>query len=230
MKKLHFFWLQGEKHLKNTYPELYNNQFAWKEMHPDFEYIYWDFKSLAALMKIYPKYLKYWTEINNETSGDAHKYCKLMDFAKHFVFHYHGGFFIDRDMICLKPVDVFMHKKLVFPSHTIYRDHYLEERGKRMWSRIKNYDFLIEDCFFYIEKGHDLCLSFVDWVIKEKRTNRITLDSWSVWALTDYYLSHPEKFKDLYLLDENVCITYDNDGYCHHTVASTWTKDTWLGE
>jgi hypothetical protein len=223
-------WLQGEEHLKKTYPKLYENQFNWIEKHPDFEYFYWDFDSLEQLMRGYPKYFKYWESINQEDTGELHKYCKLMDFSKHFVFHEHGGFNIDRDLVCLRPVDVFIRKKLMFPSHTIYRNHYLEGRGKRMWPRIKKYDFLIEDCFFYIEKGHELCLSFVDWIISENRTNLITLDSWSVWALTDYYLAHPEKFKHLYLLDENLSLVHTEGGFCYHTIASNWTKDSWLGE
>ena len=36
-----------------------------------------------------------------------------MDFSKHFVFHEHGGFNIDRDLVCLRPVDVFIRKKLL---------------------------------------------------------------------------------------------------------------------
>ena len=118
MKKLHFMWLQGEEHLKKTYPKLYENQFNWIEKHPDFEYFYWDFDSLEQLMRGYPKYFKYWESINQEDTGELHKYCKLMDFSKHFVFHEHGGFNIDRDLVCLRPVDVFIRKKLMFP--TIY--------------------------------------------------------------------------------------------------------------
>ena len=57
-----------------------------------------------------------------------------------------------------------------------------------------------------------------------------TLDSWSVWALTDYYLAHPEKFKHLYLLDENLSLVHTEGGFCYHTIASNWTKDSWLGE
>jgi len=239
MNTLHFFWLQGEEDLKSYRPDLYETQFDWIDNHPHFNVMYWDFGKLNTLVnESYPQYKDVWLDIQNSDFNQRHIYCKMMDFTKFLVFHRYGGFFIDRDLHYRNSIVELMEYGGVVCSERVIEERFMSsDIGKKMYSQVSGYEFLLQDCFIGFQKESDFCIEFVEWCLKNNRKMSGTLDAFSVFSLTDYYNEDSKRFDNINILPEHksvfnveYCIengwldeSHANDvGYCYHTFESTW--------
>jgi len=225
LNTLHFFWLQGEEDLKSYRPDLYQTQFNWIDNHPYFEIKYWDFEKLDNFVsQHYPQYKSVWEDIQKSNFNQRHIYCKMMDFTKFLVFHKYGGFYIDRDLFYLNPITELTKHKGVVSSEKVIKERFMSnEVGIKMYNDIKKYDVLIQDCFLGFEKGSLFCIDFIEWCLKNDRKMNNTMDSFSVFALTDYYLEDKSRFDEIKILDEDKTLFNKNSkGYCYHSFEMTW--------
>jgi hypothetical protein len=94
-KIIHQIWLQGEK----SVPEKYQKYtIKWIEMHPDYEYKFWDTHSIEQLLKEdYPEYIEHWYEFTD--------HIHRSDYGRIFILHKYGGMYTDFDSFPLKPID-----------------------------------------------------------------------------------------------------------------------------
>ena len=95
-----------------------------------------------------------------------------------------------------------------------------------MWDRVKDYKFVFQDCLIGIEKDSNFGIEFINWCIDNDRVDLNTLESFSVWALTDFYLGHKNKFEGFKILSEDQMLRHSKDGYCHHTLNNGWMDKT----
>ena len=228
MKTLHFFWIQGEEHLREKHPHLYKNQFDWIKNHQGWDILFWNYNSLQELIiNYYPKYFSIWERIQQNKFNEKHIFAKIVDFSKFFVFHKFGGFFIDRDLVFQKPLDDLVKYRGVIGSEVIEKKWYSShEVAIKMWDRVKDYKFVFQDCLIGIEKDSNFGIEFINWCIDNDRVDLNTLESFSVWALTDFYLGHKNKFEGFKILSEDQMLRQSKDGYCYHTLNNGWMDKT----
>jgi mannosyltransferase OCH1-like enzyme len=92
-KILHQIWLGG------PVPEKYKTwQASWIRLHPDWTYIMWD----DAAIKNFPMKNKYKFE-------QAKNLGLKSDIARYEILYQVGGVYVDFDIECLRPIDIFNH-------------------------------------------------------------------------------------------------------------------------
>lgn len=101
---IHQIWFQGQDHLTDRYLHFQN---TWQRHHPGWTYRLWDADSIAALLKKeYPRFLAMY---------DSYPLMiQKVDVAKYFIMPRCGGFYIDMDMECQKPLTPLLDNDLVF--------------------------------------------------------------------------------------------------------------------
>lgn len=94
--RIHQIWFQSEKNIPKKY---HGYQKSWKDNHPQWEYKVWDEKSMSDLIRQEDPVFheNTWTQYKLM----VHKY----DSARFFILRKYGGFYVDMDMQCLKPLD-----------------------------------------------------------------------------------------------------------------------------
>ena len=90
-KIIHQMWIGSKKP-----PE--QEMDSWKNFHPDWKYMFWDEQSL---INYFPEGL--FNQKQYEQMSELPGKC---DIARYEILHKFGGFFIDADSICLRPLDV----------------------------------------------------------------------------------------------------------------------------
>ena len=96
INKIHQIWFQGEW---NAPPELQEFSRKWKKMNPGYQHRVWEEKSMDTFIREhYPNYY-------NRYRKFPHMIQKI-DFFKYAVLNIEGGFYIDMDVECLKPMEL----------------------------------------------------------------------------------------------------------------------------
>lgn len=70
---------------------------TWRNMYPDWEYMFWD---EARLAECFPEGL-----VNQAQYDAMPEYNGKCDIARYEILRKYGGFFVDADAICLRPID-----------------------------------------------------------------------------------------------------------------------------
>jgi len=101
-KIIHQIWEGQDEPLPNFLRVLGN---TWKELHPDWQYEFWDHQRMITFLKDY--YSGYWERFHsfkyNVQRWDAIRYLILESF---------GGMYVDFDYECLEPFDDLLSDKL----------------------------------------------------------------------------------------------------------------------
>jgi mannosyltransferase OCH1-like enzyme len=87
---------------------------TWKRFNPDWDYVYWDEK---ALHHYFPSGLR-----NQKQFEEMEELCGKCDIARVEILNAYGGFFIDADSICLRPLDDAM---LINDSFSCYENEFV---------------------------------------------------------------------------------------------------------
>jgi len=111
---------------------------SWREQHPDWEYMFWD---ETALKTHFPDGL------HNQAQFDAiSEWNGKCDIARYEILHKFGGFFIDADSLCLRPLDDYL---LEVESFSCYENELV--RGN-----------LIAAGYLAVEKGSPLTAALIE--------------------------------------------------------------------
>ena len=91
--------------------------------HPQWEYWFWTNKDIDCYMKtrhpqLWPLFSSYASNINR---ADVFRYVQMLDF---------GGFSIDLDVECYKPLDVWRYMASSIVSHSTY-EHTFKDRSRQ---------------------------------------------------------------------------------------------------
>lgn len=107
-KKIHQIWWQGEGQLPTKFKKW---QLGWKKHHPTWEYHLWSEEKMLEFVEINePDILPYYISWPLQASrADAFRYIVL----KHL-----GGVYVDMDIECLRPIDVWTHDVSLLLSQT----------------------------------------------------------------------------------------------------------------
>jgi inositol phosphorylceramide mannosyltransferase catalytic subunit len=96
INKIHQIWFQGER---NAPPELQEFSRKWKKTNHGYLHRVWEEKSMDTFIREH--YPNYYSRYRNF----PHMIQKI-DFFKYAVLNIEGGFYIDMDVECLKPIDL----------------------------------------------------------------------------------------------------------------------------
>ena len=87
---------------------------TWKDSHPDWEYMFWNEETLK---EHFPKGL------HNQAQYDAMpEWNGKCDIARYEILQKFGGFFLDADCVCLRPLDDYL---LENDSFSCYENEYI---------------------------------------------------------------------------------------------------------
>ena len=97
-----------------------NSQKTLQEVNDDFEYKLWTEKDCIELItNHYPSYLEFYLSMEYQ--------IQRIDYIRMFILHRYGGFYIDLDMIAIKPLRSLINEKLILnninhivPKHNEY--------------------------------------------------------------------------------------------------------------
>jgi mannosyltransferase OCH1-like enzyme len=89
---------------------------TWKQLNPDWQYMFWDEKTIS---EFFPNGLK-----NQRQYEEMTELCGKCDIARYEILEKFGGFFIDADSICINKLDDYL---LVNDSFSCYENEL--ERG-----------------------------------------------------------------------------------------------------
>jgi hypothetical protein len=230
-KNIHLFWMQGESHLRETHPLLYENKSSWTDIYSGFKFYTWDYDSLLNLIQTeYSEFLSYFLNIETENLSKLHILVKQMDFAKWFVFHKYGGMYVDRDMVAITSIEPTIQfslntgKFVIFPFEIINKINFTsKDFHKNLYNQqLCKYNFIYQDAWSYHSKNHSFGLDFVNWVINTDRISLPVFDSFSIISLTEFIVSN--KRLDVIPLDYNYIMRGDLcNGWAYHTFEGGWT-------
>lgn len=102
-KIIHQIWFQGSSHIPNTYP---NYSSSWKQLNPEFRYIFWNKNSINKLLQLYPRLQKQYYSYP--------LMIQKIDFAKYVILYHYGGVYVDLDAECIKPINNLIKNKKLF--------------------------------------------------------------------------------------------------------------------
>ena len=96
IKKIHQIWFQGER---NAPKKLQGFSEKWKTLNPSYQHRVWEETTMDAFIsKHYPNYYSRYREL-------PHMIQKI-DFFKYAILNIEGGFYIDMDVECLRPLEL----------------------------------------------------------------------------------------------------------------------------
>lgn len=82
----------------------------WKQMHPEYVYILWDFeKSLNFLKKFYPWFVETWLNYRHN--------IQKCDAIRYFILYHFGGVYSDLDQIPNMPIDPLLYYDVFLPEN-----------------------------------------------------------------------------------------------------------------
>lgn len=105
-KIIHQIWFQGENSIPNDYP---NYSTSWKNLNPEFKYMFWDQLKIEQLLNNYFPYFK-------QQYFSYPKIIQKIDVAKFMILYVYGGFYIDLDSECLKNIGPLLINKQIILS------------------------------------------------------------------------------------------------------------------
>ena len=94
IRKIHQIWYQGQENIPDTFRQ-YSSR--WKKINTGFEHTLWDSNSIDMFMK------KHYPSVYNNFLSLPYMIQKI-DVFKYAVLNKQGGFYIDMDVDCLRPL------------------------------------------------------------------------------------------------------------------------------
>src|SRR5436309_2112710 len=102
-KKFHQIWFQGQARMPARYLAY---QKALKDLHPGYEYEFWDEPRIAHLLqRRYPTFYQLWCSLPFM--------IQKIDAAKLFILHRYGGIYMDLDMEPIRSIEPLLTRPLV---------------------------------------------------------------------------------------------------------------------
>jgi len=155
---------------------------SWKELNPLFEYKLWNIKMVRKLFDDHPeisKYKEFWEK-------RLTKWIEKCDFARYLIMYVEGGFYVDLDFICTKPIDpIFENRNLLLiwepPEHDL--------PGKRLYNGI-----------LASSPDHPFWVEWMDSIVKSYNPMKFVFFTTGPAAFArfvknrNYHKTHPEWF------------------------------------
>ena len=210
-------WFQGE----GSHPQKYRKwQNSWKENNNNYQYIFWDKKSIYKLLEEnYPEYYEEYISLD--------KIIKKCDAARYFILHKYGGVYADLDTISYKSIDSLLNnlslndKDIVLSEESDDPLSWKSSLSKKISteSKLKK---VIGNAIIISKKGISFWLEFIKKSFEIK--NESVLKSFSTWHLTKFYESNREKVKATVLPPSFLLNTKykDDKTYAIHKYDATW--------
>ena len=137
IKKIHQIWFQGVNNAPHT---LQTFSREWKTINPRYQHKVWEEKTMDSFIK------KYYPNYYHRYKTFPHMIQKI-DFFKYAVLNIEGGFYIDMDVECLRPIKLpkkysnsdfspsrapfYKYENLIFSGHVdLYNNAVLYSRKK----------------------------------------------------------------------------------------------------
>lgn len=130
---------------------------SWKHLNPDWDYIFWDEKTLH---RHFPNGLR-----NQKQFDEMEELCGKCDIARFEILNTWGGFFIDADSVCLHPLDDYM---LMNDSFSCYENEF--ERGN-----------LVASGYLASCKNNDLMQLLIEAIARKNIKQLLDIPNRSPW-------------------------------------------------
>jgi len=119
----------------NTVPQRYMQLIeSIKKYNPDYEFLFFTDNDIEQFLKsFYPEY--YQTNLNLPIK------IQRIDFFRYIAVYHYGGFYMDLDMLCLKPLDDLLKYSCVFP---------VDEFISRPMCKINRYKSFCDRGYYYL--------------------------------------------------------------------------------
>lgn len=112
---IHQIWIQG---FDKAPVKLQTYSQECQRVNSDFQYIFWDEKSITKLLESFSK--KFLDLYNN-----YHIFAQKADLARYVILYIYGGIYLDMDMVCRRNLEPFLKHKFFCTTDSFY---YLSKR------------------------------------------------------------------------------------------------------
>jgi len=205
------------------------------DLHPDYEYIFYDDNEMYAFME--KEFPQYWTAFKNL------KYkIQQIDIFRLCAVYYHGGIYLDLDIFLNRKLDGMLNiGSLIFPIE--FNPDYIQ---CKLW---KNSDrFISLDCnsnkyvtlgnYGFASSQHNIILKkMIDIIFADYNTTTDILENKNQFHLQVYRTTGPDKITELYyknpdIKKEIILIENTNTDKCcqfgiygSHIMTGSWKND-----
>ena len=153
-RRIHQSWISNEVvHMSSMWIK------TWLQHNPDWEYWFWTpAEAMPFLKKHYSEYVALYESFRDSAQSE--------DLMRYLVLHHYGGFFVDLDMKCLKPLDTWALMYSCFVSKEPYEHIFLY--GNTTIHTVAN-------GLLVCRPGHPFLLSAVKQLASLKKSNKLPL-------------------------------------------------------
>lgn len=220
-KKIHYIFLRQEE----SFPPLFKLCLERAEaMHPDWDVtLYNESMARARLKELLPEYAY--------TFENFYYNVQKADFLRLALVYLFGGFYMDLDVLCEKPLDGLLDHHLVLGEEKTVNMDVQKKLNLKYRTRVANY-------MFGGEPGHPFMKRMLEEMdarcTQTLHSQQEILDVTGPGLLTDVYWDHAAEYPDITLLRnrELWCLQpWHHEVACHfgtyagHLHAGTWRKD-----
>jgi len=146
---IHQIWLQGEEHLKENRPHFWEHIQKFARLHPGRHHLWSEMEIIALIRSEYPDLL--------DTFVSYPHFILMVDLAKYVILHHYGGFYVDADTHCLKPLDELIEISSEFGDRPLVCNLQHDPRAQMYsvvsWKR----QFINNHFFYFAEPHHPFC-------------------------------------------------------------------------
>lgn len=218
-KHIHQMWYQGI----SSVPERYGkNVGRWKELHPTFEYHFWDESSVTDLLQTrFPQYIEPWSQID--------KMIKKCDAARYLILHEFGGMYADMDTMPLRSLEsieadlALPHKGVILSEESQDPLSWKGELGRRIRLE-RGFSVVVGNAILISDPAQAFWLDFIDACFLV--SDRPVLDSFSTWHLSEF-LQDPRNAERVNVVPAGHLLATPRevrgpDTYVVHDYDATW--------
>lgn len=213
-------WYQGIDEMPSKYNE---NILSWKNMNPDWEYIFWDeYKVIKLLVEKYPQYVERFKSLD--------KQIKKCDAARYFILHEYGGLYADLDTVCHHPIDKLISDLQLEDSDLIFAEESQDAHDEFHWKT--NLRQLVSEQYGEIrfvgnaillsKQGKRFWMDFLDACFRISENT--VLESFSTWHLSKFLkTAEPENSYKILEWEQMLSTRYISEiTYFTHSYDATW--------
>lgn len=220
-KNIHLIFLRRDENI----PPLFRKcECLIRDMHPSWNITLWDGETgTNFLKKKLPEYLDAYNSFTHNV--------QQADFLRLALVYVLGGFYMDMDILPLKPLDTLIEHSMVLAEEKTINEATQMELNLKYCIRIANY-------MFGGEAGHPFLRQMLDSMAERSSVNvtsqQNVLDITGPGLLTDIYWDNIDTFPDITLLRNEGWGVELSDGcietclfgkYAVHLHAGTWRKE-----
>lgn len=224
-KIIHLIFMREDNSFPKPFPELFSNCMQRiKSMHPSWDiYLHNEQNAQEILEKHLPQYIE---------AYNAFQYnIQKVDFIRIAFLFIYGGFYMDLDILCLKPLDELRNRTLVLGEEKTISEAEQQALGLKNSLRIANYMFggVAGHPFWSLLLENMAALS-----TQEINTQQELLDITGPGLVTDLYHEYSGSYPDITLLrnTSRECIHPNHDDIsCHfgeyaaHLHVGSWRTE-----